>query len=943
MATSSFCFPPFRLDRENHVLWHETRIVPLRPKTFAVLSYLVEHAGQLVTRTELRDAVWNTTKVTPQVLRASVWELRQALDDTATQPRFIETVSQKGWRFVASVAADAAPVPSSKFPVPSSWPLATSHNATENLAASQPGTWNLEPETLLVGRETDLAQLHRLLEKAANGERQLVFVTGEPGIGKTALIDAFLSGIRERRTGNSSPAPPAPRSLMPGPWIAQGQCIEHYGVGEAYMPVLAALEQLAQNMADDILITLLQRYAPLWLAQMPSLLEPAARAELQRQLTGATRERMVRELAVLLEVVTTEHPLVLVLEDLHWADASTVELLTYVARRRETARLLVLGAYRPVEMLSVEHPLRHLLGELSAHQQCTELPLAALSETAVATYLDQRFPNSALPVRFAHVLHERTGGNPLFVVTVVEDLVTRELLKEMDGSWSLQLLLVDLSVGVPDSLRHFLTEQMQRLPVEDRRVLEVGSVASAEFSAAAVAAALAETVAEVEERCEHLARQRQFLQRAGISEWPDGTQAARYGFYHALYQQLWHERVTPTRRQQWHRRIGKRLEEAYGQRTSEIAAELAVHFEEGGDYPRAVQYHRQVAANARQRYAYAEAVQHLTTGLSLLLSLPHSLERDRQELTLCLDLGASTVVTQGFAAPTVEGTFARARALCETLNATTLLPSAQEGLWVFHFIRGDLRAALALGETMLQLAQHTQDPLSFVQAHISLGAPYLFLGEFEKANQHIMHSLALYTPPLQASSPRVYEIDPGTYRSYAGFAQLCLGYIDQGKALCEEAVQYATRINHPHSLATALTWAAYTYYLCGEKETFRRHAKTLLALARAHDFPYWLACGLIQHGWTLGLEERWREAQEEISEGLTMLRLAGTGLGLRSGVILLGDVYRREGQSAAGIQLITESLETGEVREEQVWHAELWRLKGELLLTQAQRETLDSL
>jgi predicted ATPase len=600
-------FPPFQLDLDNERLWREVQEIPLRPKAFAVLRYLVEHPGRLVSRAELVQAVWGATKVSEGVLRGCLREIRQALEDSVESPRFIETVPRRGWRFIAPLSPAAPPVSSSKFQVSSA------------KADSSPATPNTQhPTPFLVSREAELEQLHHCLEKAVNGERQLVFVTGEPGLGKTTVVDAFLAQL----VGESNV------------WIARGQCVEHYGTGEAYMPFLAAFEQLGRTVGGEPFTELLRRYAPMWLVQMPALSDPAERAELQRQLAGTTRERMLREIATLLEVLTTDALLVLVLEDLHWSDQATVELLAYLARRREVARLLVIGTYRPMGVGTNDQPLRNMVSELQAHGQCVELPLTALSEAAVAEYLAKRFPHSALPLRLAEVLHERTGGNPLFLVTMVEDLISQGFLALVNGTWGLQLPLVDLPTGVPSSLRQLLTRQMERVHPAEQQLLEAGSLAGTEFSAATVAAAVETDVAAVEGRCERLSEQQQFIRRAGISEWPDGTVAARYGFLHALYQQLWHERVLPTRRQQWHRRIGERLEAAYEQCASEVAAELVMHFEQGGDYRRAVQYLGRAGQNALRRSAYHEAINYLTKGLNLLQTLPDSPERTQQELIL---------------------------------------------------------------------------------------------------------------------------------------------------------------------------------------------------------------------------------------------------------------------------------------------------------------------
>src|SRR5712692_6466823 len=318
-------FHPFRLDLPNERLWRGEQQLPLRPKPFAILRDLVEHADTLVTKADLQAAVWGKTQVAEGVLKGYLRDLRRVLGDDAAAPRFIETVTRRGYRFIAPLAPSPLPVSSFKFQVSSS-------------------THPQLPTPRPVGREAELAQLHGWLEQARGGERQVVFVSGEAGIGKTAVVEAFV----------------AQAAAAGGLWIGHGQCIDHYGAGEAYLPVLAALGQLGREPGQERLLAILRQQAPTWLVQMPGLLSTAELEVLQRQTLGATRERMLREMAEALEALTAEQPLVLVLEDLHWSDAATLDLVAFVARRREPARLLVIGTYRPVEVILRDHPLKSM-------------------------------------------------------------------------------------------------------------------------------------------------------------------------------------------------------------------------------------------------------------------------------------------------------------------------------------------------------------------------------------------------------------------------------------------------------------------------------------------------------------------------------------------------------------------------------------------------------
>ncbi len=382
----SLSFGPYRLDLHTGQLWRGKQEVRLTLKAAAVLRYLLARAGHVVTKDELFASVWSDTVVSDTALTSCIQELRHALHDDARKPRYLETVHRRGFRFIGKVVGsqqEEAANQKAKVKDQSDWSPSPQH-----------------PAPTLVGREAGTRQLHEWLEKAVSGERQLVFVTGEPGIGKTTVVEAFLRGIGNWGLGSGSPPPrsgnskfqiPKPTSQILPPWLGRGQCIEHYGAGEAYLPILEALGRLCRDETGNSVITLLRQHAPSWLVQMPALLSTAELEELQRRTAGVTRERMLRELAEALEVITAERPLVLVLEDLHWSDVSTLDLLSMLAHRQERARLLIIGTYRPVEVLTRDHPLKGIKQELQLHGQCEELALDFLSEAAVAEYLAMRF------------------------------------------------------------------------------------------------------------------------------------------------------------------------------------------------------------------------------------------------------------------------------------------------------------------------------------------------------------------------------------------------------------------------------------------------------------------------------------------------------------------------------------------------------------------------
>ncbi len=783
--------------------------------------------------------------------------------------------------------------------------------------------------THLVGRESDLLQLQNIFERAFQGERQVVFVTGEAGIGKTTLVDAFLTRLRDHADVR----------------VTAGQCVEHYGPGEAYLPLLEATMRLCRMPGREQRIEGLKRYAPSWLAQLPGLLEPQAFAQLHQRVQGASRERMLREMAEAAELFTTTRTLVLVLEDLHWSDVSTLNWMSYMARRREPAKLLILGAYRPADVLASNHPLHGIVQELQARGQCEELRLTPFAEEAISEYLAVRLKTDmgtqrAAPLQqLTPVLHRRTGGNPLFIVNTVDDLIRQGVLAEEAGQWTLHTDAIEtLCEHVPDSLRQLIDQQLERLSEPEQRLLEVASVAGMEFSAAEAAAGLLTDCDEIEAQCERLARMGQWIQETGVAEWPDGTLSGRYSFRHALYHEVVYARVAEARRLQLHRRIAERKEAAYGERVGAIAAELAMRFEAGRDYQRAVEYLTRAGETALQRSAHAEAERHLTTALSLLTTLPDSLSRVQQELRVQVALGALLVATKGYAAPEVEATYLRASALCQQIPETPYLFPSLWGLWAVYAVRPDHRKALELGEQLLALTQQRNDAGVLVQAHWAVGQPLVYLGRFSQAQEHFEQGWTLYASQQhgqqQASVPRAGQ-DPGVNcLAMASRTLWALGYPDQALKKSYAALTLAQNLKHPLSVGFALALAAMTHHLRREGPEAQEKAEAAIALCQKHGFAFYLAVANIWQGWALAEQGQAVEGVVQLRQGLTAWRATGAEMALSHYLAALAEACRHAGQIEESEMALAEGFSAAATHEESFHQAELYRLKGELTLQQ---------
>jgi predicted ATPase/DNA-binding winged helix-turn-helix (wHTH) protein len=868
-----FVFEPFRLDVLDERLWCGDKSVRLGHKAMAVLQLLVSRPGQLVTKDDLLASAWRDTAVTDAVLTTVMRELRQALGDEARVPTFIETVHGRGYRFIAPVSETQAAAPSA------------------------------EDSFRLIGREEECERLGHWYATAREGKRRIAFIAGESGIGKTALVEAFADCAAQQ--GNVL--------------IGHGQCIEHYGAGEAYLPLLEALGRLGRESAVPI-TPILREYAPSWLAHLPSL----GSSEKLGVLAHVTPARMLRELADALEILTAQRPLILVLEDLHWSDTATLEWLAYAARRRDTARLLVLGTYRPVEALLHNQALRNLIAELRQQPQCAELVLDYLSHDAVRVYVEQRCGNIPRLHELAQVLCHRTGGHPLFLSGIVKEWLRQPNSENTD--------LIALASVLPANVRQFIERRFEQLSGEDQEILAAGSVAGDPFSVPAVSAAIAMPEERVEARCAAWAHEGQFLVPDGVTTWPDGTLGARYRFRHALYPEVIYTGISPERRVYLHQRVGDRLERAHRKREATVAAELAMHFEHGRDPRRALLYLEQAARNALERSAYTEAQRHLKRGQEILSGLPEGRERLRRELEILLLLGRVLMTTKGWGFPEVECVCQRAGELCQQLGDRPRLLQTLWGMICVTFARAEMRKTQSLGREVLGLAKKLGDPAYTILGHTELAGTAFFLGEANAATfRHFRQAKALYKPSQHRSHLARFGVDMGLRsRSWESHFLWYAGYPDQAHTLGEETRKLAGELGHPLSRAVTLAYGAMLHQFSGDLERVDSCAEATIVLCIEHGYTYYLAWAEVLRGWSRAAAGRPEEGIAEIRRGIGVLQ-ATVGTRLSYYRALLAEACGSNGHIEEALQVLADGFAEIQKTEERWWEAELHRLQGELL------------
>ena len=892
---SRVTFGPFWLDFDSAELRREGRVISLRPEALAILQHLVERHGDLVETAELIAAVGPDTVIDDRTLKARVSELRRALDDTARPPSYIETVPRRGYRFVAQVVAQPAPPP------------------VEN----RPGE---APLAAIVGRARELAALQAALGRVLAGQRQVVFASGDAGIGKTALLEAFLT---------------AEDNALAGAWVARGQCVEHYGTGEPFLPILEGIGRLCRTTGGARIVADLHHHAPSWLVLMPGLTAAREQTALERRYAGSGRERMLDEMVTGLEAVTAHAPLVLVLEDLHWSDRSTLALLAALARRREPARILVLATYRPADAASVDHPVHAIVQELTAGGEAIELALAPLDEASVGAYLTRRFAGGQLDRTLAPILWRQTGGNALFMVNAVDHLVACGLIAAQGAEWTLRASTAETEHAVPESLRITIERHLERLHPATWRLLEAASVAGVEFTARAVAAVLDASEAGVAEELAQLARASGMLQRLARTRWPDGSETTAFRFVHELYQGVIYDGLATAQRRDMHRRIAHAIAAGWAEQPAEAATILAMHFERAADHAQAAKYRRMAGDAAARRHAYEESIDHYRAALALLDILPARRDRDGEELELQIALGRSLTSIKGLGAADVEATYKRALELCGRFGEPPQLFPVIEGLHSFYTMRGELPLGYSLAQQMERIAETVGERALRCEAHHTMGCVELRMGKLSSARAHLERAIELSDAESRATAYTYSGHDPTVCcLGYLGMNLWYLGHPDQARRRATEGLEWAATVEHPVSTVLAHMLLNWVLLLRREDAEAAKHVDAMLALSASYGLMYWTAIAHMFGGWLAARAGR-AAGLDELRGGFAVCQAVGPGVAQVDFLVAYADSNLALGDTDTGIRAADEALALVAANEERGVEAELHRLRGELLLQRA--------
>lgn len=611
-------------------------------------------------------------------------------------------------------------------------------------------------ERHIVGRMNERAQLQRGLEAVTAGRGLLMCVTGEAGMGKTTFVENFFNELIS--SGSSY-------------FIARGRSSERLAGTEGYLPILEALESLLHCSADDTLTEMMKQIAPTWYVEVvPLNSDDPSDARIIRDAKAASQERLKRELGAFLNEVSRLRPLILFVDDLHWADISTVDVLAFIGSKCESMPLLIVVSYRPEELLLSENQFTQVKQTMQTRRVCQEISLEFLNLDDIVNYLALEFPEHRFPKEFAQLIHKQTEGNPLFMVDLVLNLHDRMVIDKAKDRWVLKQSVVEIKSELPESIRSMIQRKIDQLTEPDRQLLIVASVQGNEFDSAVLATVLTLDPVEVEDRLEALANVHFFIRLIREYELPDMTPALHYSFVHILYQNAFYDSLSLTRKKNLCLSVAEKLLGFYGEKKSEIASELAFLFESGRDYTRASDFFILAAQNAMRLFANHEAETLFRRAISNAEKLPNK-ERSVRILKASLQLGQLHLTIGELEDSIVD--FALAEKVAgETKGAEGQIYAICGQAQVNHLLR-KMPETRALGNKALKLARAVKSTMGEASAQCVLAMERMCLGDLVAAEKY-------FSPAMQVL--KKYDITPVTLEFAATYCFLPTWRLDYEQA-----------------------------------------------------------------------------------------------------------------------------------------------------------------
>ncbi len=891
-------FGQFSFDPHNGEIFSGTSRRVLTPKDCQVLCCLLERPLHIVNKDDIFAKVWPDTNVSEGVLRACIKRIRRLLGDKYAEPVYIETVQGRGYRFLCRVQHTGE----ENHPGHGDMAALVRDSITGSRAIPQDRYTHA-----IVGREKEMLLLLDGKAKAATGAVVALFISGKAGIGKTALVQTFITAVGNEKSSI----------------LLHGQCNRIAEAREPCFPVLDALEGLMEAYGSHDFKALLRTYAPMWLLHFPWLMTDEEKTVLAGQLQGVSVTRMVREFSVLLETVSREIPVTLIIEDLHWADEQTISILINIMQKGDKARILLVGTFRPQYSRTV--PFSGLFSVLLAQPDCSHQRLSPLCETNIRHYLLQSNASYRDVDGLASWLYKNTEGLPLFM----HHLYSHALAE----GW-LMSNCSDLFYNrkIPQNLRDLINCRIEKLSQLEQQFLEFVSVFGMSFNTHYLDSEDTGLTLSVEQCAEKLTRGYEFLHRSGDKAYPGGSIGAVYSFSHSWFQKVAYERLAPQKRAYYHHRIGLKLEQLFQDRVTEVAPAVALHFEKGGDISKAVHYRNIAGQVAFSKFSTDEALRHFNRGLKLFNSLSEFEKQDLDELDMLVPLGSTLVATKGYAHPEVERIYQRAHSLClEAEKRPQLLPTLY-GLCNYYMVRGEFEPCLELLKIFIDLATNSESRDALLWGYSVACMVKWYQGDYRGSCKFASCGLEHYNPASQRKNSFLFGMDAGLVcMMHNALAQWIMGYPQRGRKEMDRALEIAAEYGTPFMYAFALCFSAWLQSFLRNYASSNSYARSSLQLAAEHGIEYWNIQASILWEWS-NMMENGKGATAVLQGYINAHRAAGARLIHGKFLFLLAECHAQKGDFSKALSCLDDGLQVTENCGEDWWKAEFFRLKGDLLL-----------
>lgn len=780
-----------------------------------------------------------------------------------------------------------------------------------------------------VGRDAQRGKLWRAYTRAKEGRGLILAVTGEAGIGKTSILEDLIADLVERGER---------------PVVGRGRCSQRLAGEEPYLPILEVLESLRHPQPGLSFSSLMKAVAPTWYALVNTDSgESSSGGETREAAPATSQERMKREFGALAQELSRVQPLIIFVDDIHWADVSTIDILNYLAGRFSDMRVLILLSYRPSDMALRGHPFLHIRNDLQSRGLFEEMVLPFLATKDVESYLEREFPGHQFPSDFASVIHAKTEGSPLFMADLVRYLRDTGGIVEENGRWALARSLPEEPRELPESVRGMIQRKIEQVDERDRKLLVAASVEGHEFDSAVLAEVAEMDAADVEERLDILERVNVFVRRGEEHEFPDHSLTLKYEFVHVLYQNALYESLQPTRRATLCGRVARALVKRHDDQVAAVSGNVAVLFETARDFTAAAQYFYMAAARSAELFAFREALALAERGLNALKPVPDGPARKQQELVLQMMKGIALRSTSGWSTPEIEQVYARARQLVQSLDDPPELIPVLWATTLFHLIRGNLRECRDNADEMMRQAIRSGDQAYIMAAHHIGGVVREFIGDMVESSRLLERCRELHLPSEHLAYAAMYGQDPGTIgRAMSSRPLWALGYPDRAIERARETLAIARAQEHLPMVAFALVVIQGIHLYRGEAAEALVAGDEIVALSREFGLPQETVWSKGFRGYALHLLGRTDEGINVLKDSLAGQKAISAGLVRSAFLALLADALQAAGRVEEGMQAIDEGFAHAEQSFEGGYVAELHRVRGELLMLMEKTELAEA-